>query len=107
MASTARTTPADSILIGIAPAVGGHTRSTRAPGVSLMFSFSRWLRSTTRNTQHHARGSGARRKPQTVLQVERLEARELLTVWNPIGPLPIANGQTAGNLPVSGRVTGV
>jgi hypothetical protein len=39
--------------------------------------------------------------------LEALEDRTLLTSWTPIGPAPIVNGQTGGNLPVSGRVTGV
>ena len=29
------------------------------------------------------------------------------TIWTPIGPAPIVNGQTSGNQPVSGRITGV
>ncbi len=49
-----------------------------------------------------------RRLPQRPrLFLEPLEDRTLLSAWAPIGPAPILNGQTAGNLPVSGRVTGI
>jgi hypothetical protein len=36
-----------------------------------------------------------------------LEDRTLLATWTALGPAPLANGQTAGKLLVSGRVTGV
>jgi autotransporter-associated beta strand protein len=49
--------------------------------------------------------------------IERLESRVLLsgtpaiplsnTTWTPIGPAPSANGNIAGNGPISGRVTGI
>jgi photosystem II stability/assembly factor-like uncharacterized protein len=49
-----------------------------------------------------------RRIPQRPrLFLEPLEDRTLMAAWAPIGPAPITNGQVAGNLPVSGRVTGV
>ncbi len=49
-----------------------------------------------------------RRLPQRPrLFLEPLEDRTLMSAWAPIGPAPITNGQVAGNLPVSGRVTGV
>src|SRR5579884_819309 len=49
------------------------------------------------------------------LHVEQLENRVLLsgipplntTSWTPIGPAAINNGQTPGNMPVSGRITGI
>jgi hypothetical protein len=42
-----------------------------------------------------------------VLALEGLEDRTLLATWAALGPAPLANGQTSGNLPVSGRITGV
>ena len=47
--------------------------------------------------------------------LDALEARVLLstanpldtTIWTPVGPAPIVNGQTSGSQPVSGRITGV
>lgn len=47
--------------------------------------------------------------------MEAIEARVLLataipldtSIWTPVGPAPIVNGQTSGNQPVSGRVTGL
>jgi photosystem II stability/assembly factor-like uncharacterized protein len=47
--------------------------------------------------------------------VEGLEDRTLLsttiplsgTTWTPIGPAPVLNGGTPGNLPVAGRITGI
>src|SRR5579885_2646536 len=41
------------------------------------------------------------------LILEPLEDRMLPTAWNPIGPAPILDGQTAGLQPVSGRITGL
>jgi photosystem II stability/assembly factor-like uncharacterized protein len=38
--------------------------------------------------------------------VETLEDRTLLS-WTPIGPAPILNGQTPGNMAVTGRLTGI
>jgi photosystem II stability/assembly factor-like uncharacterized protein len=40
------------------------------------------------------------------LRVEQLEDRSLLS-WTPIGPAPILDGETPGNMPVTGRVTAV
>jgi len=50
-----------------------------------------------------------------VTPLDALEGRILLstsapldtTVWTPVGPAPILNGQTSGSQPVSGRITGV
>jgi hypothetical protein len=48
------------------------------------------------------------------LELEPLEGRMLLssvplntTSWTAIGPAPINNGDTPGNMPVSGRITGI
>jgi hypothetical protein len=41
------------------------------------------------------------------LFLESLEDRTLMATWTALGPAPISNGQTNGNLPVSGRVTGL
>ncbi len=51
----------------------------------------------------------------TVAPLDVLEGRVLLsastpldtTIWTPVGPAPILNGQTSGSQPVSGRITGV
>jgi uncharacterized repeat protein (TIGR01451 family) len=72
-----------------------------------VFNLARWLRQTFRASGRTSR-TVAPRRPTVRPRLEALEDRLVLsTTWNPIGPAPIANGQTAGNLAVSGRVTGV
>ena len=71
-----------------------------------------WLRSwvDVAHSRKERRRSAvrSRRLPQQPrLFLESLEDRTLLSAWAPIGPAPITNGQTAGNLPVSGRITGI
>jgi hypothetical protein len=52
-------------------------------------------------------------QPRRRLELEALEDRMLLSIalsptnWTPIGPSPINNGQTPGNMAVSGRITGI
>src|SRR5579884_3081353 len=73
---------------------------------------SSWLRSlldVARPRKERRRLAGRnRRLPQRPrLFLEPLEDRTLMATWVPVGPAPINNGQVAGNLPASGRVTGL
>ncbi len=71
-----------------------------------MFSFSSWLRKLVPAPARTSRR--APRRPATALRLEPLEDRLVPALtWNAIGPAPINNGQTAGGLAVSGRVTGI
>jgi hypothetical protein len=65
-----------------------------------------WLKLQSQTAkQRRRRLRNAQGRPRLFL--EPLEDRTLLTAWVPIGPAPIVNGQTAGSLPVSGRVTAI
>src|SRR5207244_9331488 len=68
-----------------------------------------WLPSLTR------RRTAPRRRPRARLGLDRLEARDVPSssiplngfTWTPIGPSPIADGQSPGNPTSTGRLNGV
>jgi hypothetical protein len=78
-----------------------------------------WWRKVVGARRNQKRGNGGPvlwRSPRPLPpRVEELETRTLLstslplntTSWTAIGPTPILNGQTPGNLPVSGRITAI
>src|SRR5262249_2766426 len=79
----------------------------RWPGTAFLLSRSTVMFPSSRLRQLQRRwfpGRINRRAPVRRVRpcLEALEDRTLLTSWTPIGPAPIVNGQTGGNLPVSG-----
>jgi hypothetical protein len=75
------------------------------------------FRQAMRHWRQHLKGDRPAKRPKKFsprLNLEPLEGRTLLsgiplnaTSWTAIGPAPINDGQTPGNMPVSGRITGI
>src|SRR5262249_4833125 len=68
----------------------------------------RWLEKLSRRSKRSK--SAPRRRPRpTLLALERLEDRTLLTNWTAIGPAPVNNGTLDGLhfQPWTGRITGL
>src|SRR5262245_15768554 len=72
------------------------------------------MRRRWRSVVHGMRPTGRRLRASAFFP-EALEARVLLSAnfplstdsWTALGPAPIINGQTAGNTPVTGRLTAI